>query len=475
MYTLLTGHFPFENDDILKLKALIEIGNVDYDNESLKKCSNECIDLIKQLLNRNKNRISAKEALNHNWFKKLNIKERLNEIPYDKIKSVLDNIVNFKPKKTLQKLCLSYLARNLQNENIENATNLFCQIDINNDGKVQEKEFVNHLKELIEKTGENVDTNFLKKLFKIIDTDKSGFIEYSEFLASAVDREQIINEQTLKESFDFFDKGNNGLINLNDLKVVFKKYKGFSIDDFKSIVDDVDLDENKEINFEEYKNMMLQYKIKKKLEMSKSLSCSLSKLSTLTPSFYKNNIKNIIDFKSGNTTFTNKLFPNPENISSNSSILLSETRKKYKKNFSKSPSLDIKSYKNEEIKTEQIQKFPKFSENIIKRNRLILKNRDKTNSFFENYKKYFISSSEYFSNHFLPYKLYPNRGQFIQKNKLKKSSSSKLCIPEITSSFQFSNITNLGKLRKSNRNLSNEKDEQLNIMRKFLAIQNKLN
>ena len=224
-----------------------------------------------------------------------------------------------------------------------------------------------------------------------------------------------------------------------------------------------------------YTKIATQYKIKKKLEMSKSLSCSLSKLSTLTPSFYKNNIKNIIDFKSGNTTFTNKLFPNPENISSNSSILLSETRKKYKKNFSKSPSLDIKSYKNEEIKTEQIQKFPKFSENIIKRNRLILKNRDKTNSFFENYKKYFISSSEYFSNHFLPYKLYPNRGQFIQKNKLKKSSSSKLCIPEITSSFQFSNITNLGKLRKSNRNLSNEKDEQLNIMRKFLAIQNKLN
>ena len=256
MYTLLTGHFPFENDDILKLKALIEIGNVDYDNESLKKCSNECIDLIKQLLNRNKNRISAKEALNHIWFKKLNIKERLNEIPYDKIKSVLDNIVNFKPKTTLQKLCLSYLARNLHNENIQNASNLFCQIDINNDGKVQEKEFVNHLKELIEKTGENVDTNFLKKLFKIIDTDKSGFIEYSEFLASAVDREQIINEQTLKESFDFFDKGNNGLINLSDLKVVFKKFKGFSIEEFKTIIDDVDLDDNKQINFEEYKNMM---------------------------------------------------------------------------------------------------------------------------------------------------------------------------------------------------------------------------
>ena len=257
MYTLLTGNFPFDNDDIFKLKALIEIGNVDYDNKSLTKCSNECIDLLKELLNRNINRISANEALNHNWFKTLNIKERLNEISYETIKSVLDNIIKFKPKTTLQKLCLSYLARNLHNENIQNASNLFCQIDVNNDGEVQENEFVNNLKEIIEKTGENVDIKYLKKLFKIIDIDKSGIIEYSEFLAAAINREQIINEKTLKESFDFFDKGNNGLINLNDLKVVFKKYKGFSIDDFKSIVDDVDLDENKEINFEEYKNMML--------------------------------------------------------------------------------------------------------------------------------------------------------------------------------------------------------------------------
>ena len=257
MYTLLTGNFPFDNEDVLKLKALIEIGNVDYDNKNLSKCSRECIDLLKELLNRDKNRISANEALNHKWFKKLNIKERLNEISYETIKSVLDNIVNFKPKTTLQKLCLSYLARNLHDENIQNATHLYCQIDINNDGEVQENEFVNRLKEIIEKTGENVDIKYLKKLFKTIDTDKSGIIEYSEFLAAAINKEKIINEETLKESFDFFDKGKNGVINLNDLKVVFKKFKGFSINEFKSIVDDVDLDENKEINFDEYKNMML--------------------------------------------------------------------------------------------------------------------------------------------------------------------------------------------------------------------------
>ena len=219
-----------------------------------------------------------------------------------------------------------------------------------------------------------------------------------------------------------------------------------------------------------------EYKVKNQLEMNKSLSCSLSKLSTLTPSFYKNNFKNFIEYQFGNTTFTNKIFPPPENFSSNSSLVLSETfRRNNHKNFSQSPSSDLKSYKNEGTKTELKTKFPyKIRDNIRKRNRLILKNKDKVNDFFENYKKYIISSSEYFSNNFLPYKLYPNRGQFIQKRVLKKSCSSKLFIPQITTGFQLSsNISKVEKLKKNDRSLSNEKEEQLNIMRKFLAMQNK--
>ena len=210
--------------------------------------------------------------------------------------------------------------------------------------------------------------------------------------------------------------------------------------------------------------------------MNKSLSCSLSKLSTLTPSFYKNNFKNFIDSQFGNITFINKIFLPPENFSSNSSLVLSETfRRNNHKNFSQSPSSDLKSYKNEGTKTELKPKFPyKIRDNIRKRNRLILKNKDKVNDFFENYKKYIISSSEYFSNNFLPYKLYPNRGQFIQKNVLKKSCSSKLFIPQITTGFLLSsNISKVEKLKKNDRSLSNEKEEQLNIMRKFLAMQNK--
>ena len=254
MYTLLTGNFPFDGKDILKIKAVIEIGKINYD--LLKDFSKECIDLLKELLNKDPKRISAKKAVDHIWFKKLNIKERLTFISYDKIQNVLERIMKFKPTKTLQKLVLAYLVRNLNHEKVDEASNLYCQIDYNNDGKVEEKEFIKHLKEIIEKTGEKADEKYLKTIFENIDIDKSGTVEYSEFIAAAVDKELVLNDNNLKEGFNFFDKNKNGLINLEDLRLVFMKFKGFSFEEFNSIVSDVDVDKNKEIDFEEFKNVM---------------------------------------------------------------------------------------------------------------------------------------------------------------------------------------------------------------------------
>ena len=256
MYKLLTGEFPFQNKDILKLKALIEICNVDFRKYPLNTVNKECIDLMKQLLNKDKNRISAKDALNHNWFKKLNIKEKLTYLSLEQIQKILDNIFYFKPKKTLQKLCIEYLTHNLKHEEIDIATNLFCQIDVDNDGEVEEYEFIIHLKEVINKAGEDIEEEYLKNLFNNIDIDQSGNISYSEFISAAIDKKLILTEENLKESFDFFDKNKNGIIVIDDLAVVFKKFQGFSIEEFNEMFNEVDVDGNGEINFDEYQGIM---------------------------------------------------------------------------------------------------------------------------------------------------------------------------------------------------------------------------
>ena len=256
MYKLLTGVFPFENQNILKLKALIEISNVDYEKYPLNKVNKECIDLLQKLLKKDKGRINAKDALNHIWFKKLQIKEKINYLSFDKIKKILDNIFQFKANKTLQKLCLSYLTRKSKNEEIDDATNLFCQIDVDNDGEVEENEFVFNLKKIILKYEKYVDENYLRNLFNNIDIDQSGNISYSEFISAAIDKKLILTDDNLVESFEFFDKNKDGFISAEDLNIIFTKFKDFSTEDFYEIFKEVDIDGNGEINFEEYNQIM---------------------------------------------------------------------------------------------------------------------------------------------------------------------------------------------------------------------------
>ena len=131
-----------------------------------------------------------------------------------------------------------------------------CQIDVDNDGEVEENEFVFNLKKIILKYEKYVDENYLRNLFNNIDIDQSGNISYSEFISAAIDKKLILTDDNLVESFEFFDKNKDGFISAEDLNVIFTKFKDFSTEDFYEIFKEVDIDGNGEINFEEYNQIM---------------------------------------------------------------------------------------------------------------------------------------------------------------------------------------------------------------------------
>lgn len=49
-------------------------------------------------------------------------------------------------------------------------------------------------------------------IFKKVDTNSSGFIDYSEFLVSASNIEMTVTEENLDIAFDFMDSDNNGYL-----------------------------------------------------------------------------------------------------------------------------------------------------------------------------------------------------------------------------------------------------------------------
>ncbi len=203
-------------------------------------------------------RISAEDALNHPWFLKLKTKELFNAIKDENlITQFIENLKNYKSDSIIQETALAYLVHNFsQRDDIVNACKLFNQIDVSGDGKINKKELFDGLSKRYTSPTLEKDVD---QIFKNIDADNNGYIEYEEFVRAAVDKTQFLDEGALRFAFRFFDKDNSGEITFDEIQEVFED----SITDkkkiqagLKQIIKEVDTNGDNIISFEEFSTIM---------------------------------------------------------------------------------------------------------------------------------------------------------------------------------------------------------------------------
>ena len=56
------------------------------------------------------------------------------------------------------------------------------------------------------------------RIFKLVDVDNSGEIDFSEFVTATVNRNELLNDEKLKQAFSLYDKDNSGAISTDELK-----------------------------------------------------------------------------------------------------------------------------------------------------------------------------------------------------------------------------------------------------------------
>lgn len=71
LYILLCGYPPFFGDDDQEILQMVAKGKFDFDGEEWLEVSKEAKDLIKKLICKPEKRLTAQEALEHKWFKKV--------------------------------------------------------------------------------------------------------------------------------------------------------------------------------------------------------------------------------------------------------------------------------------------------------------------------------------------------------------------------------------------------------------------
>ena len=79
----------------------------------------------------------------------------------------------------------------------------FQQMDLNGDGKLSKEEMILGYEDAF---GEAVDLEEIDRIFKTVDTDNSGYIDYHEFLVASMNESKIMSHHNLKEAFSLMDK-----------------------------------------------------------------------------------------------------------------------------------------------------------------------------------------------------------------------------------------------------------------------------
>ena len=257
LYMFLTGRAPFDGKTQDEIINSIRKKNYDENNPKLLGRSPEVRDLISNLLNKKlESRFSAKEALNHEWFKKFNGRKLFGNFSQEEIEPFINNLFNYSFNSKIQQFVIAFLVHNLPTtEKFTNILKLYRYFNELGDCKLTKEELVKGLSMFRKKEEvvQKVDT-----LFSLLDGDNNGFIEYEEFLRACVDKKEILTESNLKYAFKFLDHDGSGKLNVQ--KIVFsfmnKENKMFEISISKDI-SDFDEDGDGEINFKEFKKLMM--------------------------------------------------------------------------------------------------------------------------------------------------------------------------------------------------------------------------
>ena len=128
----------------------------------------------------------------------------------------------------------------------------FKDFDKENKGLISKNDFQNQIKYLY---GDVISKEISDKIFYNLDLDNSGNISYNEFLTSVLDYKQLLTEDSLKKTFNMFDKNGNGKLSIDEIK----NYFGGDEETWKNILKEVDVNGDGEVDFDEFKILMLGF------------------------------------------------------------------------------------------------------------------------------------------------------------------------------------------------------------------------
>ena len=103
-------------------------------------------------------------------------------------------------------MVLTFIAARINDDEVKHLKDIFKAFDSNNDGTISYVELEEGIKKLHCK---NISDNDIETIFTSLDTDRSGSIDYTQFLAASLD-------EKIDELIKKIDKNGDGEIDYNE-------------------------------------------------------------------------------------------------------------------------------------------------------------------------------------------------------------------------------------------------------------------
>lgn len=143
----------------------------------------------------------------------------------------------------------------LTEDEIAEFKDAFALFDEDGDGTITTKELGNVMRKL----GQKPTQADLQDMISEVDTDRSGTIEFNEFLVLMAKKMKHSDpEEELREAFRVFDRDGNGFISRDELRQVMNSL-GMKLtpEEEDEMICEADMNGDGEIDYDEFKKMMM--------------------------------------------------------------------------------------------------------------------------------------------------------------------------------------------------------------------------
>jgi len=115
--------------------------------------------------------------------------------------------------------------------------------------------------EILRLMGQPFNRQILEEMIEEVDEDKSGRLEFEEFIILAakfiVEEDEEALQKELKEAFRLYDKEGNGYIPTSCLKEILRELDDqLSNSDLDGLISEIDTDGSGTVDFDEFMEMM---------------------------------------------------------------------------------------------------------------------------------------------------------------------------------------------------------------------------